>query len=196
MHVEIRDGALVGVELQIYEPPRFYEAFLRGRRHTEPPDLTARICGICPVAYQMSACEAIEDACGVVVDGPLRDLRRLLYCGEWIESHTLHVYLLHAPDFLGYHGAIEMAADHREAVEAGLDSAIVHAARIMPLNKIPDEQRQVCLDLVHDRRGTAGGTGDDDFCWETADVLDNFPGLSPNDYNATNMGSDERFGPT
>jgi len=120
MHVEIRDGALVGVELQIYEPPRFYEAFLRGRRHTEPPDLTARICGICPVAYQMSACEAIEDACGVVVDGPLRDLRRLLYCGEWIESHTLHVYLLHAPDFLGYHGAIEMAADHREKVEAGL----------------------------------------------------------------------------
>ena len=120
MHVEIRDGALVGVELQIYEPPRFFEAFLRGRRHTEPPDITARICGICPVAYQMSACEAIEDACGVVVDGPLRDLRRLLYCGEWIESHTLHVYMLHAPDFLGYHGAIEMAADHRERVEQGL----------------------------------------------------------------------------
>ncbi len=120
LHVEIRDGALVGVELQIYEPPRFFEALLRGRRHTEPPDITARICGICPVAYQMSACEAIEDACGVVVDGPLRDLRRLLYCGEWIESHTLHVYLLHAPDFLGYHGAIEMAADHRAAVEQGL----------------------------------------------------------------------------
>ena len=120
MHVEIRDGALVGVELQIYEPPRFFEAFLRGRRHIEPPDITARICGICPVAYQMSACEAIEDACGVVVDGPLRALRRLLYCGEWIESHTLHVYMLHAPDFLGYHGAIEMAADHRERVEQGL----------------------------------------------------------------------------
>ena len=120
LHVEIRDGALVGVELQIYEPPRFFEALLRGRRHTEPPDITARICGICPVAYQMSACEAIEDACGVVVDGRLRDLRRLLYCGEWIESHTLHVYLLHAPDFLGYHGAIEMAADHRAAVEQGL----------------------------------------------------------------------------
>ena len=120
LHVEIRDGALVGVELQIYEPPRFFEALLRGRRHTEPPDITARICGICPVAYQTSACEAIEDACGVVVDGPLRDLRRLLYCGEWIESHTLHVYLLHAPDFLGYHGAIEMAADHREQVEQGL----------------------------------------------------------------------------
>ena len=56
----------------------------------------------------------------MVVDGPLRALRRLLYCGEWIESHTLHVYMLHAPDFLGYHGAIEMAADHRERVEQGL----------------------------------------------------------------------------
>ncbi len=121
LHVEVRDGALVDVELQIYEPPRFFEAFLRGRRYTEPPDITARICGICPVAYQMSACQAIEDACGVVVDGPLRDLRRLLYCGEWIESHTLHVYMLHAPDFLGYDGAIEMAADHRERVQQGLD---------------------------------------------------------------------------
>ena len=116
MYVEIRDGALVDVQLQIYEPPRFFEAFLRGRRYTEPPDITARICGICPVAYQMSSCLAIEAACGVTVDGPLRDLRRILYCGEWIESHTLHVYMLHAPDFLGYAGAVEMAADHRSLV--------------------------------------------------------------------------------
>ena len=57
----------------------------------------------------MSACAAMEDALGVEVDGPLRDLRRLIYCGEWIESHALHVYMLHAPDFLGYESAIEMA---------------------------------------------------------------------------------------
>ena len=120
LRVYVRDGQVEDVELRIFEPPRFFEAFLRGRGLEEAPDITARICGICPVAYQTSACEAIEDACGVVVDGPLRDLRRLLYCGEWIESHTLHVYLLHAPDFLGYHGAIEMAADHRAAVEQGL----------------------------------------------------------------------------
>ncbi|HSL59307.1 MAG TPA: Ni/Fe hydrogenase subunit alpha [Acidimicrobiales bacterium] len=121
MHVEIRDGAVHDVQLRIYEPPRFFEAFLRGRRHTEPPDITARICGICPVAYQMSACAAIEDACGVTVDGPIADLRRLLYCGEWIESHALHVYLLHAPDFLGYESAIDLAADHRPEVERGLE---------------------------------------------------------------------------
>ena len=50
----------------------------------------------------------------------MRDLRRLLYCGEWIESHALHIYLLHAPDFLGYAGGIDMARDHPEAVRRGL----------------------------------------------------------------------------
>jgi coenzyme F420-reducing hydrogenase alpha subunit len=106
--------------LDIYEPPRFFEAFLRGRSYTEPPDITARICGICPVAYQMSACAAMEDACGVTVPAAVSDLRRLLYCGEWIESHALHIYLLHAPDFLGYRSGIEMAADRRDLIERGL----------------------------------------------------------------------------
>jgi sulfhydrogenase subunit alpha len=120
LHVTITDGELTSVQLNIYEPPRFFEAFLQGRAYTEPPDITARICGICPVAYQMSACLAIEDACGVTVDGQLADLRRLLYCGEWIESHVLHIYMLHAPDFLGYDGAISLARDHRAIVERGL----------------------------------------------------------------------------
>jgi coenzyme F420-reducing hydrogenase alpha subunit len=120
MLVRTRGGRVETVELRIYEPPRFFEALLRGRRFTEPPDITARICGICPVAYQMSACAAIEDACGVTVDGPLADLRRLLYCGEWIQSHALHIYLLHAPDFLGYPGVVELAKDHRAVVERGL----------------------------------------------------------------------------
>ncbi len=120
MHIEFRDGKVTDVQLRIFEPPRFYEAFLRGRSYTEPPDITARICGICPVAYQMSACWAIEDACGVSVPEEIRLMRRLLYCGEWIESHALHVFLLHAPDFLGYDGAIEMAADHPAVVERGL----------------------------------------------------------------------------
>lgn len=120
LHVALRDGALQSVQLNIYEPPRFFEAFLRGRAHTEPPDLTARVCGICPVAYQVSACNAIEDACGVRVDEELVALRRLLYCGEWINSHALHIYLLHAPDFLGYPDIVGMARDHREVVERGL----------------------------------------------------------------------------
>jgi coenzyme F420-reducing hydrogenase alpha subunit len=120
LYIRIRGESVVDVQLRIFEPPRFFEAFLRGRAYSEAPDITARICGICPVAYQMSAVHAMEDACGIRVDGPLRALRRLLYCGEWIESHTLHVYMLHAPDFLGYADAIQMARDLPEVVQRGL----------------------------------------------------------------------------
>ena len=121
MYVRLEGREVAEVKLRIYEPPRFFEAMLRGRAFTEAPDITSRICGICPIAYQISAVRAMEDACGVAIDeGPIRDLRRLIYCGEWIESHALHVYMLHAPDFLGYSGAVEMARDHREIVEQGL----------------------------------------------------------------------------
>jgi coenzyme F420-reducing hydrogenase alpha subunit len=120
MRVKVVDDQIEDVEFSIFEPPRFFEAFLRGRPHTEAPDITARICGICPIAYQMSSVHAMEDAFDVTVDGSLRELRRLIYCGEWIESHALHIYLLHAPDFLGYESGIHMAADHREVVERGL----------------------------------------------------------------------------
>jgi sulfhydrogenase subunit alpha len=121
LRVVVRGGKVEQARLDIYEPPRFFEALLRGRKYTEPPDITARICGICPVAYQMSACAAIEDACGVTPARPVRELRRLIYCGEWIESHALHVYLLHAPDFLGCHDAVELARRDAEAVRRGLD---------------------------------------------------------------------------
>jgi len=120
LHVRVLGDQVEEVRLDIYEPPRFFEAFLRGRSYREPPDITARICGICPVAYQTSAFLAIEAACGVQVGGPIADLRRLLYCGEWIASHALHIYMLHAPDFLGYPGAVELARDHRAIVERGL----------------------------------------------------------------------------
>lgn len=120
LHITLHDGALESVELNIYEPPRFFESFLRGRSYTEPPDITARVCGICPVAYQISACNAIEDACGVTVDPELVELRRLIYCGEWIHSLALHIYLLHAPDFLGFPDAISLAKDRPEFVERGL----------------------------------------------------------------------------
>jgi len=120
IYVKVKGDEVAEVRLDIYEPPRFFEAFLRGRAFTEVPDITARICGICPVAYQMSSCAAMEDACGVHVDERIQALRRLLYCGEWIESHTLHIYMLHAPDFLGYESVIHMAADHPQIVERAL----------------------------------------------------------------------------
>ncbi len=120
LQVKIKDDEVVDVKLNIFEPPRFFESFLRGRSYNEVPDLTSRICGICPVAHQMSSVHAIENAFGIKVDGQLRALRRLIYLGEWIESHALHIYLLHAPDFLGYSDAIGMARDHGGVVKRGL----------------------------------------------------------------------------
>lgn len=120
MLVRIRGGELEEVELRIFEPPRFFEALLRGRRFTEAPDITARICGICPIAYMASSAQAMERLCGVELPEPIRLLRRLVYCGEWIESHVLHVAMLHLPDFLGYEGAVELARDRRDLVELAL----------------------------------------------------------------------------
>ena len=120
LYLRIQDRTVEEARLRIFEPPRFFEAFLRGRDFREAPDITQRICGICPVAYLMSACHAMESICGVTVGGSLRELRRLLYCGEWIESHALHTFMLHAPDFLGYPDAIQMAKDHPDLVRDAL----------------------------------------------------------------------------
>lgn len=121
LYVKIQGDRVVDAKLRIYEPPRFFEALLRGRSCAEAPDITARICGICPIAYQMSAVHAVERALGVQIPDGIRALRRLIYCGEWIESHALHVYMLHAPDFLGYQDAIALAKDAPQIVQRGLE---------------------------------------------------------------------------
>jgi sulfhydrogenase subunit alpha len=120
LRLVVRDGVVVESQLAIFEAPRYFEQLVVGRTPDEVLDIVARICGICPVAYQMSAAHAFEDLAGVTVEPAIRSLRRLLYCGEWIESHGLHVYLLHAPDFLGVQNAVELAALDRPAVQRGL----------------------------------------------------------------------------
>jgi coenzyme F420-reducing hydrogenase alpha subunit len=120
MEIEVRDGRISDLKLRIFEPPRLFEKFLEGRSYSEVPDIVARICGICPVAYQMSAAHAIESIFGAKTTPWVREMRRLFYCGEWIESHALHIHLLALPDFLGYESAIAMAADHPEEVKRGL----------------------------------------------------------------------------
>ncbi len=117
--IEIEDGAVSKVHMRIFEAPRFFEAFLRGRPYQDVVDFTARICGICPVAYQMSSVHAIEKIFGVAVSPPVRELRRLLYCGEWIESHALHVYLLQGPDFYGLESAWS-GKEYLETAKKGL----------------------------------------------------------------------------
>ena len=120
LSLTVRDGQVTKAHLEIFEAPRYFERLVVGRTPDEVIDIVARICGICPVAYQMSAVHAFENLFGVRIDPEVRRLRRLFYCGEWIESHALHVYLLHAPDFLGYPSAVELAADHPGVVERGL----------------------------------------------------------------------------
>ncbi len=120
LNVTVKDGLVQDVQLRIFEPPRFFEAFLQGRHVNEVPDIVARICGICPVAYQMSAVHAIEPIFDVEIPDAIRNLRRLLYCAEWIESHVLHIYMLQAPDFLGFASGLDMARVHPDLVKQGL----------------------------------------------------------------------------
>jgi coenzyme F420-reducing hydrogenase alpha subunit len=120
LDLSIRDGQIENVRLRIFEPPRLFEKLLEGRSYTEVPDLVARICGICPVAYQMGAVHALERVFGVTVTPWVSAMRRLMYCGEWIESHALHIHLLAAPDFFGYASAIAMARDYPAEVRRGL----------------------------------------------------------------------------
>lgn len=120
LYIRLNGEQIEDVKLSIYEPPRFFEAFLKERPLEEVPDITARICGICPVAYQMSSVHALEAALGVTISPEIRRLRRLLYCGEWIESHALHMHLLHAPDFIGVDSGIELAEHFPDEVNRGL----------------------------------------------------------------------------
>lgn len=120
LDLHIQGGEIKDLKFRIFEPPRFFEALLRGRDFSEAPDITARICGICPIAYLLGASQAMEGALGVEVTGTLRDLRRLIYCGEWIESHVLHAAMLHAPDFLGLDDALQIAQANPELVKKAL----------------------------------------------------------------------------
>ncbi len=115
-----REGEIEKLHLKIYEPPRLFEKFLEGQQYTEVPTMAARICGICPIAYQMTSIRAIERMFGVDPGRWVHDMRRVVYCGEWLQSHALHIHLLATPDFLGYDNAIAMAQDHPETVKRGM----------------------------------------------------------------------------
>ena len=120
LDLRIRGGVIEALHLRIYEPPRMFEKFLEGREYAEVPDMVARICGICPVAYQMSAVHAIESLFGVEPGPWVRDMRRVFYCGEWIQSHSLHIHMLAAPDFLGCASVVELAQKNAAEVRRGL----------------------------------------------------------------------------
>lgn len=116
----VADGKVVDLALNIYEPPRFFEGFLRGRFIQDVPDMTARICGICPVAYQMSSVRALEAALGCQPSGAVKSLRKLFYAAEHIQSHVLHMHMLQAPDLLGLPSALAIAGELPKVIQRGL----------------------------------------------------------------------------
>ena len=121
LELDLVDGAIERLNLRIFEPPRLFEKFVEGYERNQVIDMVARICGICPVAYQMSAVQAFERLSGFTPGRWVTEMRRVMYCGEWLQSHALHVHLLAAPDFLGFESAIAMAADYPDAVGRGLE---------------------------------------------------------------------------
>lgn len=120
LDIQIVNQQIQSLQLKIYEPPRLFEKLLEGRSVNQLLDTVARICGICPVAYQMSAAHAVEDCFKIQISPWTRAMRRLFYCGEWLESHSLHVHFLAAPDFLGFKSVPEMATVYPDEVRRGL----------------------------------------------------------------------------
>jgi coenzyme F420-reducing hydrogenase alpha subunit len=121
INVEVgADGKVKRSEFAIFEPMRFFEALLRGRKFSEVHEISSRICGICPITHQITALRAVENAYGLEVSDQTRDLRRLMALSGWIQSHSLSVFFLTAPDYLGYDGVVSMAADHRDIAEMAL----------------------------------------------------------------------------
>ncbi|MGQ9479082.1 MAG: Ni/Fe hydrogenase subunit alpha, partial [Thermoproteota archaeon] len=102
-----------------FEAPRFFEAFLNGRKALELPELTSRICGICPIAHVITAAKAVENALDISLDERTIVLRKALAFSGIMQSHALHIYFLAAPDFLGYPSAIAAYKDLAEVVRRG-----------------------------------------------------------------------------
>jgi sulfhydrogenase subunit alpha len=120
LDLHVRDGRITQLQLRIFEPPRFFEKMIEGYRYDDVIEMVARICGICPVAYQMSAVQAFERLFGVDPGPWVKAMRRVMYCGEWLQSHSLHIHLLAAPDYFGVESVLEMASEHPEVLQRGL----------------------------------------------------------------------------
>ena len=115
--VRASDGVIEQAEWQVPEAPRFFEAMVRGRSFQEIQIIVSRICGICSVTHSLAALKALEDALQVQVSGQTDRLRILAHYGEQLESHSLHVGYLVAPDLLGQKSVVPLAATHTGLVK-------------------------------------------------------------------------------
>ncbi|WP_026375374.1 Ni/Fe hydrogenase subunit alpha [Aestuariibacter salexigens] len=120
LQLSAKGDEIESLQLQIFEPPRLFERFLQGKPHTDVADLSARICGICPMAYQLTSILAMESLFEIELPDHIVDLRLLMNLGEWLQSHALHIHFLAMPDFYGYDSAVQMAAKHGDLLTRGM----------------------------------------------------------------------------
>ncbi len=118
--IDMREGKLVRSHLEVVEPPRYFEAMIKGYPYTDIALITSRICGICSVGHQMTSLKATEKALGITVSDQTVLLRKLLVYGATMQSHVLHIYFLAAPDLLGVPSVIPLAKSHPDVVKMAL----------------------------------------------------------------------------
>jgi coenzyme F420-reducing hydrogenase alpha subunit len=122
INIEInKNGKITNLQFKIFEPPRFFESFLIGRKYDELMELTSRICGICPVAHQITALRAVENAMNIQISDQTRKLRKLIAISAHIQSNVLSMYFLSLPDLMGYESLIAMVKDHGNIVKRALN---------------------------------------------------------------------------
>ena len=157
--VDVEEGVIKECKLEIVEAPRFFEAMLKGRHFDEAALITSRICGICSVGHQLASLSATEDAFGVKISQQEKLLRRLINCGEFFESHVLHVYFLAVPDFVGVKSVLPLIKTHKDVVVQALKlkrlghyvGDIIGGRLVHPVNLFPKAMRKVpSLDQLED----------------------------------------------
>ena len=143
--LNVKDGVIERLDLEIVESPRFFEAFLRGKSYTDVNHIASRICGICATGHTCASLAATEAAMGIPISQQTRLLRRLMLHGETIQSHILHVYFLVAPDLLGVGSVIPLAESHPDVVKRALRlkglgneiCRVVSGRHIHPISAVP-----------------------------------------------------------
>jgi sulfhydrogenase subunit alpha len=119
--VNIKDGKVSDVKMNIFEGPRFFESLVVGKTYDQVAPILMRICAICSATHTVASLMAVEDAFGVKVSRQTMLLRDLLVQGGNIESHALHLFCLVIPDLLHHQSAVTLASDYPREVKMGLE---------------------------------------------------------------------------
>jgi sulfhydrogenase subunit alpha len=149
--VDIQEGVIKECKLEIVEAPRFFEAMLKQQHFDEAALIISRICGICSVGHQLASVIATEDAFNINISTQERLLRRLLNCGQYFESHVLHIYFLAIPDFVGAKSVLPLVNTHKDVVIQALKlkrlghyiGDIIGGRLIHPINLYPKAMTKI-----------------------------------------------------